>query len=63
MAYHTPNAGDFQFTFGFISSQILDSCTFVITQTMLMSKLKQDSRGVIISFNSMCYALGILTVY
>ena len=30
---------------------------------MLMSKLKQDSRGVIISFNSMCYAMGILTVY
>ena len=30
---------------------------------MLMIKLQEDSRGVIISFNSMCYAIGILSVY
>lgn len=60
MTLYTTEAGCWQFSIGFLVSQILTSCNFVITQTMLMSKMLPDSRGVIISIQMVFYTLGVL---
>ena len=60
MTVYTTQAGTWQFTVGFLVSQILTSCNFVITQTMLMSKMEPDSRGVITSVQMVFYTLGVL---
>jgi hypothetical protein len=55
MIIHTPQAGSWQFISSYLVSQIFDASNFVLTQTMMMSKLKDESRGVIMSFNNMCF--------
>lgn len=55
MIANTHQAGSWKFMISYLISQIFDASNFVLTQTMMMSKLKDQSRGVIISFNNLCF--------
>ena len=62
MIQYTQLAGSWQFTLGYLISQILDACNFIFTQTMLMQNLKAQSRGVVMSLNTMMWHLGVLSL-
>lgn len=64
MAYYTDEAGtSLKFTIGFLITQIMDSCNFVASQTLLQTLLLPDSRGVILSLNTIMYSIGLLVVF
>ena len=60
MIANTHQAGTWQFMASYLVSQVFDASLFVLTQTMMMSKLKDQSRGVIICFNNLCFQVAIL---
>ena len=52
-------AGVWQFTFGYIISLTLDTANFVITQTMIFSKMKPESRGLVQSITIIIVLIGV----
>lgn len=64
MVAFTEEAGSsMNFTVGFLITQIMDSCNFVASQTLLQSMLLPDSRGAILSLNTMMYGFGACFVF
>ena len=64
MIHFTHEAGsNINFTIGFLITQIMDSCNFVASQTLLQERLLPDSRGVILSLNTIMFAVGSIVVF
>jgi hypothetical protein len=64
MVVNTLTAGNnIYFTLGYLISQIMDSCNFIASMTLLMTNLLPDSRGFILCINNVCFGVGAFSVF
>lgn len=57
---YADKAAGWQFTIANLAVQTLDSSNFIFTTTMMMSKLKPESRGAILSLNMVSGSIGAI---
>ena len=54
------DANTFIFAISYLTVEIIDACNFIITQTMIFKKMKQDSKGTIVAIEAVLIALWIV---
>jgi len=60
MIKYAKQAGSWQFATAYFIGETLDGSNFIFTATMMMSKLKAESRGAIMSINSVAGSFGAI---